>query len=195
MKKFVVLMLVLCLAASASAILQLSVNGGPNPGQITLAPSDWIELDVHADAGLIGGQFSIVLSNSQGLLDPSAVQFAPEYCSSYVPYNHPAYSTYSPYDLPWRLTPTAPPTPHEVTVDGGNFSSASVLPQEILWNLMFHCEEATDVEILLYSNLLVTGEGDIVAGTLLDSLYVEQIPEPMTLGLLGLGGLLLRRRK
>ena len=191
MKKLLVLALVLCLATSASAILQLSVDGGPNPGQITLAPSDWIELDVTSAPGFIAGQFSIVLSNSQGLLDWGTIQFDPEYEILI-----PGLGYMADYDMPWRLTPGQDPDPHRVTIDGGNFSGITVSPETILWDLWFHCEEATDVEIYLVSDGLNTESGWIDAGTLLDTLYVTQIiPEPMNIALLGLGGLLLRKRK
>ena len=192
MKKFVVLMLVLCLATSANATLQLSVNGLPAPDQITLAPSDWIELDVTALPGFIGGQFTIQLSNSQGILDWSGIQFDLQYADPVIP---DVYTGWNDYDYAWRLTPSALPEPHRVTVDGGNMFDPIIVEETLVWNLMFHCEEATDVEILLISDLLVTEGGDIAAGTLLDSLYIVQIPEPMTIALLGLGGLFLRRRK
>ena len=194
MKKFVVLMLVLCLATSANATLRLTVNGGPNPGQITLAPSDWIELDVEAMPGFIGGQFSIQLSNSQGLLDASGIQFDQEWISLLMT---DIVTLYDPYDLPFKFPTAFPPEPHQVTVEGGNISQVSgpiLFEEMLLWDLMFHCEEATDVEVMLYSDGLFTDGGFIDPGVLLDSLYIVQ-PEPMTIALLGLGGLFLRRRK
>jgi hypothetical protein len=80
----------------------------------------------------------------------------------------------------------------------------------LMQGLMFHCEEPTDVTI----SLLAAGQGITrldfdfqtgallgqttlyPAGTVLDSIVVHQvIPEPMTMSLLGLGGLALLRRR
>jgi len=49
----------------------------------------------------------------------------------------------------------------------------------------FHCTGPEDVEVVLYDESYTT---------ILDTLVIHQ-PEPMTIALLGLGGLFLRRRK
>ena len=54
------------------------------------------------------------------------------------------------------------------------------------WWLELHCEGEGDVLINLY---------DSAGMTIIDTAVVHQTPEPMTIALLGLGGLLLRRRK
>jgi len=84
------------------------------------------------------------------------------------------------------------------------FNSYPILMQ----GLMFHCDEPTDVTISLvaagqgitrleydaYKNVI--GQTVIYApGQVLDTILVHQIPEPMTMSLLGLGGLALLRRR
>ena len=192
MKKFVIVMLVLGMATTANAVLSLTVNGQAAPDNLTLAMSDTIELDVEAAVGFIGGTFAIQLSNSQGVLDASGVQFAPQYCQTYI--SSIPYSVMADWDMPLRLTPSAPPEPHLVTIDGGNFSNAIQLDQMIAWDIIFHCEEHTPVTIELFAVTVNTDSG-MIEGVVLDSIAVTQIPEPATIALLGLGGLLLRRRK
>ena len=56
------------------------------------------------------------------------------------------------------------------------------------WDLELHCDDEGDVVISL------TDDTGYLTGTI-DTITVHQIPEPMTIALLGLGGLFLRRRK
>ena len=51
-------------------------------------------------------------------------------------------------------------------------------------DVAFHCDGEGDVTLYLVDN----------NGEVADSQVIHQIPEPMTLALLGLGGLLLRRK-
>ena len=58
--------------------------------------------------------------------------------------------------------------------------------------ILFHCEGVADVTVYLY-NIESTWS---IADGLIDSVVIHQVPEPMTIALLGLGSLfLLRRRK
>jgi len=78
----------------------------------------------------------------------------------------------------------------------------------LMQGLMFHCEEPTDMTISLLAagqgitrleydaNKNVIGQTVIYQpGQILDTIVVHQIPEPMTMSLLGLGGLALLRRR
>jgi hypothetical protein len=58
----------------------------------------------------------------------------------------------------------------------------------------FHCEAMGDVTLTLVG-IYDPGTGEAPTLTVMDTQIIHQIPEPMTLALLGLGGLFLRRRK
>ena len=227
MKKLLVLVLVLGMASMASAAFQLSVNGQLAPDEITLEPSDWIELDIHIDPGTVfnGGDLAIVLSNNQGRLDCADISF-------------PAATMRSLVFGMWVLEDAKGLGGSYAVVEGLSSAQRTVISGgDLLWNaennaelegpwgggfvpevpansypilmegLMFHCEEETDVEISLVA-LYGLGmfehdvDGGVVgiipiaeAGEVLDTIMVRQIPEPMTMSLLGLGGLALLRRR
>ena len=231
MKKVLILMLGLGLATVAQATpvaggLELSIGGNPAPPVIELEPSDWIELDIHVLPGTVlnGGNLEIVLSNNQGRLDPANMQFYP---------STTRYFTFGLWVLEddagfgYQYVPTLSDL-QKVTITGGAIDwnaennanlegpwGGGFIPEVpadsfpvLMDGLMFHCEEATDVEILLYAAgqgityLTHDAEGNVIGqeiaygpGELIDSILVIQTPEPMTIALLGLGGLFLRRRK
>jgi hypothetical protein len=186
MKKLLVLMLVLGMASFANADLILTINGSPAPDAITLTTSETIELDVDLVQGetILGYDLSVVVSNAQGALSSLDINLHPENGFLIVPKMVK--------DLPQEYRFTGGDYPGMPGKDG---------PLILLSGLMFHCEEATPVEITLVSRgvlLKETGQpafeeyGD---GYVFDRIAVTQIPEPATMLLLGLGGLFLRRRK
>ena len=177
MKKLMILVAVLMMATVANAGLILTIGGEVAPDAITLNTSDWIELDIDVLTGNItGGQLDVQLSNNQASLDSAGVAF-------------PANASFM---FPWYVLAQGP---QHLEITGGNFSPVNG-PLTIMNGLMLHCDEPTDLVV----NLVVTGDttidGLVVAnGTILDSIAITQIPEPATIALLSLGGLLLRRRK
>jgi hypothetical protein len=178
MKKLLAVILVLGMASIANADLVLSVNGEVAPDEITIATSDIITLDLMVTEGTItGGQVEIVLSNPQGELLQDAVWF-PDNAS---------------FMFAWYVM--AQDSSH-IEITGGNFGPVAA-PLVIMDGLLFHCVEETEVIIDLHVTGDTTIDGESVPiSTILDTITVTQIPEPMTVALLGLGGLfLLRRRK
>jgi len=178
MKKLLVLSLVLqLLTITNAALINLGVDGYANPGEITLAPSDTIELSAVALAGFDMGDFQISLSNAQGSLDASNVEFLSMLPPDWV----------HPWGIPWHGNLD---DPQHFSFSGGNLPPA-VIPfdETVMWGLIFHCEEPTDVIITLEEYL------DNDQFELLDQIIVHQIPEPITIGLLGMGALFLRQRK
>ena len=79
----------------------------------------------------------------------------------------------------------------------GGVASADILAGEVLHSFEYHVPEVQE------STILVIDAGGVILASLDFSAFLEQIapleihvtPEPMTVALLGLGGLFLRRRK
>jgi hypothetical protein len=179
MKKFLVLMMVLGLASMANAQLQISVNGNiSGPDEITLTPSDTITLDIWNPGGVMPINFTAyldVLFNNTGCYDlanarlgPAAGTFPASFVFNALPGNIDEYTFLQVWSTP-------PPNPD---------------PAGAMFLVDFHCLSPNNVVIVNLYDSRVGG-----AEVIVDSLTIHQIPEPMTMALLGLGGLFLRRRK
>ena len=184
------LMLVLCMASIAVATPILSIEDAAAPDELFTGPSDEVILGIQIDPGLIGGTLNVVLSNEQGSLNTDIMTFNPNYSLLGI--------VDQPWDFPWQENVGSTST--YVSIGGGNFSTANGDERWVMDELVFHCESPTDVTISLVVGTggLDYDEGggytDVAEGTILDTVVVHQ-PEPMTIALLGLGGLFLRRRK
>ena len=176
MKKLLILMLVLGLASSANAALTLVSSEGD-----TLDP-DGINL---TNIGI----WNDVAEPGQGLTTYLAI------LSSDPAGWTGAYNIYSPPSLG-----QGPDHAYYGVMDiGGSIGEVD------LWASDYAVPSADPygIGVLGDYELLCTGLGDVVVyliaqdtTTVLDTITISQIPEPMTIALLGLGGLfLLRRRK
>ena len=176
MRKFVVLMLVLGMASLASATLQISIDGMPTPdpvdSEITIEPSQHLCLDIYTDAAIPG--YASVYAAIAVLPNEGTI-------SGGVPVHGAAGDLYgdagyvAPLVGPW----------------GGisNTAAVEIPAMTTLYDMIdFHCEGPDDAVIVLYETT------DFVTWTPVDQVTIHQ-PEPMTMALLGLGGLFLRRRK
>jgi len=175
MKRFLVVLMVLGMAASAQAMLQLSVNGvtdGPgNNTEITLQPCTTVMIDVSQ---------AVAMDESCWLdLDPQGSEGGYDLTQSgeWVPPLHmypaagsDAYFTEYPDYQSWWLV-------------GASFAGSTEVGK--WFDIVFHCTGPDTVSITLWDG---SYQG------ILDQVTIVQ-PEPMTIGLLGLGGLFLRRRK
>ena len=169
MKNVLVLVMVLAFAASANATLMISLGGDTNVDSVTIAPSDWITIDVYDDqAGGyvdwlayldIGPVDNGIYTLANARLGAGAGDFASFVASVYAGYN----------DFEITQADTAPPDPGP----------------GVVFEVDLHCEGIGPVDVILYDN----------AGAVIDTATITQIPEPATMVLLGLGGLLLRRRR
>ena len=192
MKKLLIFMLVLGMASLASAQLQISVNGNKEPMDseyVLIAPSGTLTLDIwttHEIApppGTGEGYFAMVAQESQATISGGIVVY-----------------------------PLVPPMDEGIMilddvkgmggfpgmVEGENGVTGGIaltrLPNipagaTIYDGILFHCEGPGDVTIHLLWTV------DFMTGVVIDSVTIHQMPEPATIALLGLGGLLLRRRK
>ena len=189
MRKLIVLMLVLGMASLANATpyvggLLFTVDGVEQPDVITLAPSEAVSLDLHLLAGFTmdGYTLDYVLSNAQAELIITGGY-------GYNPISYPA-------DPLFDFDGTEPiVTPQMVQITSSQmFSPAINGPQDLMVDLLIHCLDTTPVTLTIISQAgtKINGE-NIDSGTVLHTLGIVQIPEPMTIALLGLGGLFLRR--
>jgi len=181
MKKLLILTLVLGMAALANAELIFNVNDEPQPDEITICPSDMIELGLELAEGqdILKWAFEYRLLNEQAelILDGTVFPWQSMFPGKIA-------SSDGEGIVSWAV------------MGADNFMTAADGPLVLMEGLMVHCLEPTDVvlEIRVASDTVIDGE-PIPIGTLLHTLTIHQIPEPATMLLLGLGGLFLRRRK
>ena len=165
MKKLLVLMLVLGLASAANAVLSLSVNGEPAPDEITINPSDEIVIDIQSDNSTAYSAYFDMYVGDGTFSDARTV--IGNLSGLLGPY--PDYYGTGAYSY------------YLVTIA----DSGGALVPGTGFEIDFHCDGPGDVLVQLR---------DATGYIVLDSLVIHQ-PEPMTIALLGLGGLFLRRRK
>jgi hypothetical protein len=177
MKKLIVLVLVLSMATIANAGLKIGVGGqiDPQDTSITLRPSDEVVISVYSDGiGTLETEVYMLSVTGLGVID---VSNAINNVNSNA--NHDTVLAVGD-PIPGQLifmdmiTVSVPPTA---------FPVGTMIDQ-----LIFHCEGVN----LQNPDVLLTLTGDVTG--VFDTQVIHQIPEPMTMALLGLGGLFLRRR-
>lgn len=190
MKKFLVLLIVFCLASMAHAGLVFTVNGEPQPPEITIAPSDIIELDLELEAGqtIAGYQLTYTLSNEQAeLIHDGGTGSHPEIIEPMEDIS-----------FPWGSFMAGKVNSRDedgicswIEITASNFGNYSAGPLVLMQDMYLHCLEGTDV------TLTISGVVDLdgATGIPVEHTLIVHQPEPMTVALLGLGGLFLRRRK
>jgi len=187
MKKVLALVLVLGMASISSAALNLSLNGQVAPAEVTLFPSDTLILGIDTDtayAADTGASFYIVVDAMTASFDES------KFVGTHAANTSMAYTVASLSDAGVVL-----PLPAPEVQDGmfGNLTGfgVSIPVGKFIDNLIFHCEGEGDSIIQLW--LADDGYAPV---EVVGSILVHQVPEPMTMSLLALGGLsLLRRRR
>jgi hypothetical protein len=195
MKKILALLLVLAVAQVASAGFMISVNGVPNPtAPVVLAPSGHATIDIHG-VGNTGATTELYLvCQGPGMLAGGTIVYPGTFP---VPCEISTKSAAA-YEAGW-----------EGWLWGGEVGEtgfgllgvtwatyavigSTVNPQPLLNGLLadgidFHCEAVGPVTLSLWS----FGETYV----LYDTQEIIQTPEPITMSLLGLGGLALIRRR
>ena len=178
MKKLLILVMVLGVASMANATLQISVAGDQNPvdSEITVLPSEETTLDIWTDADIVQGVGEGYYFLTADPLKATVSGGVSLWAGDVIHYGTGA-SAYVAGEGPWGGI---------ALVNASLIPAGSTLVDEIL----FHCESEEDAVVDLYFTT------DFATFNLVDSVTIHQmIPEPMTMALLGLGGLFLRRRK
>ena len=187
MKKFLVLLMVLGMVTMANAQLQISVNGDLEPvdSMITVAPSDHLVLDIWNLSQITAGlndnfYWALVVNTDKATIDYLTGVIVTQ--DNGIVLEHGMSAKDMGYPIPEGTD----------GISGGiTLNQLPNIPAgSIIYDLIdFHCVAFGDAIIQLYE----TPDGSVL--TLVDTVIIHQIPEPMTMALLGLGGLFLRRRK
>ena len=183
MKKLVTIMVVLAIATMANAVtLELSLNGQITPGvaEITISPSNTFVIDIWDSQGYEVGQDLYVIAmtnNTLGTISGSGAVILPNHFDTTM------------LGADAELAELGFVGQSGAYMFVGNYGTSGTWgPGKVIDNLVFHCEAIGDTSV----TLLTSQDG--ATFTPVDSITVHQIPEPMTMALLGLGGLFLRRK-
>ncbi|MHC5060639.1 MAG: PEP-CTERM sorting domain-containing protein [Planctomycetota bacterium] len=183
MRKLLVLTMVLCLASMASATLQVSIGVDQNPvdSELTVDPGATVDFGIWTDAAVAAFEnvtWALVVDDAEGTVTGGA-----GLVSGFNVMGAFQDQTWAPAGLngvfggylgPMVGGPVAGDDLYDSFVLTAGLATADATVE--LWSL-------TDI-----------GGGDWALDAMLDSAVVH-VPEPMTMALLGLGGLFLRRRK
>ena len=186
MRKLLILTLVLGLTSVASAALQISVNGDQNPidSTIYLTPSQEIMLDIWTDidiptGGAGEGMWALTCNTGCATITGGDVVISN-----------------ADWDIGIEQDAVGSgvvglPAGHN-GVMGYIYCSGAAIPAGTIYDyIVFHCE--TDNGPTVVSLVQLDDYMNVIAEW--DTVTIHQVPEPASMLLLGLGGLLLRRRK
>jgi len=203
MKKLLILMLVLGLTSMANGILinvngnvQLSVDGATNGFEDTMETTVVVSTELVIDVtGPYDGDYAAVVCIMADPI-PQPTGAAGEWGDDLGPtYSTGYYYVKSGYPIVYAAAGDvglAFARRYEYDDWGWGYelsaASATHTPGGKQFEMIFHCVAEVDVTIQLW-------DSTVWPLTAADTIVVHQIPEPATMLLLSLGGLLLRRRK
>ena len=166
MKKLLILMLVLGLASTANAAVVLSLNGNTDIDSIEINISDTVVVDIYNTDGGDYDTYLDIYYTSEGAYSLSGATLTANAGDMSV-IKGLEYLAGDDCEEYWVV----------LAQSEGSSTPGSQFEVDI------HCEKALTVYLELW------------APTLVDTATIYQVPEPMTIALLGLGGLFLRRRR
>jgi hypothetical protein len=170
MKKLLTLMLVLVMAAGANAAIQLSIGGSPAPAEYTMDVCTHVMIDVTSTDNNIAYGAWVGIGN----LDRG--EWTPPWTIDPKAGNTASAEDQGPMGYPgWWILAAKTSDPDLYPISAGKH-----------FEIDYHCKALGDVTVQLL---------DFGGVTELDSVIIHQVPEPVSMVLLGLGGLLLRRRR
>jgi hypothetical protein len=197
-------MLVLSMVTVANAGLVISVGGQVDPqGTITLAPSETVSIGVVGEAPQVGNLQLYLIATPIGgaALSSGGIVWSHQdtALSSFTYYTgtdeaHIMLLNGEGMNLGVDSALLAAPISSEISQPG--YDGA------VLDNIIFHCNASGNVTLTLLQ-VIATDTGNMddefneiytYSPGIFDTQVIHQIPEPFTMGLLGLGGLFLRRR-
>jgi hypothetical protein len=191
MKKLLAVLMVLSMAAIANAALVINVNG--KTGGASIDPNETATISIVAtEEQSPSDLYLFVMDGSLGTVSGGSVVW-PDFSSTAgeITLHQGAGDQYvnTVHQCGWLY---ATQTYYINLI--GNTSPPLVMNGTVVNGITYHAEIAGDSTIIL-GNGNIVDDGQAVLMPILDTVVIHQVPEPMTIGLLGLGGLLLRPRK
>jgi len=189
MKKLLVVLMVLSMATIANAGLQIGVNGVVDQPDtsVTVLPSDTVVLSIVDVQGQAASAFdAFLVIQGPGTIANGTLVYT---------YGLSAWTIYdSSNDVGYLAGLQAMFDDYTIAQVGDLTLADTSDPLHAIQgvladNIVFHCDGPGEVLLTLCG---LDGDGALFT---MDTQVIHQIPEPMTMGLLGLGGLFLRRRK
>jgi hypothetical protein len=176
MRKLLIIPLVLSAVSICEASLIFTINGEPQPAEITLQTSETIELDLELTPGHICSGFALryELSNNQAELiadDVVLPSWPPDYRIQIVPLG---------VEIVWYDFMSPP-------IEG---------PAVLIQGLILHCVVYGPVDLTISTfdgGTMI--DGQTLPDGVLHTLTIHQVPEPTAILLLATGALILRRRR
>jgi len=166
MKKLLVLLMVLGLVSSANAALSISLS------DTTVLVGNTVTLSVSSDDGAFWDGFLILSEDTVNWTDPVAADYSGSMTLSGVG------------NLGWATPDGTYPAVYALNV------ASNLVPSDVVAGTQFSIDIIGVQMGTIYVGLQNGSYEPVVS-----DLTLEVVPEPMTIALLGLGGLFLRRRK
>jgi hypothetical protein len=179
MKKLLFLASTFCLASSAHAALMISVDGviDPPAADVELQPGETAVIGIHGDGQTAPPITAYLLVEGPSSIDGHTMVYRGSLST---------YEDLAPSDVIIEIVPIPSLVDVSLIVLADVALPPAPLDGLLVDDIIFHCDGLGDVTLSLVSDDFAT---------LYDTQHIQQVPEPMTLLLLGLGGFALAGRR